>query len=175
MCNFMRPQHLLILFVIFFIAHSTYCQPVFKNDTAFHPFLQTIVTEIDSNYHLQKNADFEMRFWTWISKTMERRLFILSLNSGKWTARLFKKTSFLKDTLFEIPVVQNNLEQLWKKLNKYNLLIIPNEYDLRNKNGNEINNPVHDGISYWFEFITNNNKGAIAIIARKVPARTTNT
>jgi hypothetical protein len=99
-----------------------------------------------------------MRFWTLISKTMERRFFILSLNNGKWTARLFKKTSFLIDTIFEIPIAQNNLEKLWNNLNEHNLLTIPNEYELRDKNGNEINDTMHDGISYWFEFTTKTNK-----------------
>jgi hypothetical protein len=151
----------LLLSIIFFIlltVKSAFSQPIVKNDTTYQPFLQNLVTEIDSNFHLEKNVDFEMRFWTLISKTMERRLFVLSLNKGKWTSRLFKKTNYLIDKLVEVPLSQTNLEKLWKDLNKNNLLTISQEHELRDKKGNEINDPVHDGISYWFEFTSKKNK-----------------
>lgn len=133
-------------------------QPVFENDTSFKPFLQTLVTTIDSNFHLEKDVEFEMRFWTLISKTMERQLFILSFKNNTWNARLFKITTYLSDTLVETPVSQSNLEKLWKNLNKNNILTIPREYDLRDRSGKEIDDPIHDGISYWFEFTTAKNK-----------------
>jgi hypothetical protein len=151
----------LLLSIIFFTLltlKSAFSQPIFKNDTSYKPFSQNLAKEIDSNFHLEKNVDFEMSFWTLISKTMERRLFVLSLNNGKWTARLFKKTYYLTDTLVEVSISQKNLEKLWKNLNKNNLLTISEEFELRDKKGNEINDRVHDGISYSFEFISKKNK-----------------
>jgi hypothetical protein len=157
MRRFMKFFLLLLLFNLL-IAKSMVAQPVFKNDTAFRPFSQQLVTTIDSNFHLKSNADFELRFWTLIAKTLERRLFILYLDNGKWTARLFRKTSFLKDTLVEITVKQDKLKKLRERLNEYKLLTIKNEAELRDKYGNEINDPVYDGISYCFELITGKNK-----------------
>jgi hypothetical protein len=157
MCQSKRPMLFISAFSLL-IVKLAFCQPVFRNDTAFRPFLQNLVVKIDSNFHLEKDADFEMRFWTLISKTMERRLFILSQKNGKWTARLFLKTTYFKDTLTEVSIAQVILEKLWEKLNKYDLLTIPGEYELRDRDGEEINDPIHDGISYWFEFTTKKNK-----------------
>ena len=79
-----------------------------------------------------------MRFWCTYSKTMKRQLFILTLKNNNWTARLFEKTYFQKDTLLEIKINQNDLLELWKKLKENNVLNIPNESELRDKSGKEI-------------------------------------
>lgn len=133
-------------------------QPVFQNDSTFKPFHKSLFNEIDSAFKLDKEAQFELRFWTLSSKTMKRQLFILSLKNSNWTARLFSRTVYQKDTLIEISVIQTNLNKLWKKLKKKNLLTIPREEDLVDKNGNQINDPIHDGVSYLFELISTENK-----------------
>lgn len=145
------------LFVLFTV-NASYCQPKFDNDSTFKPHFSDFVQTIDSSFQLEKNADFELRFWTLIDKTMERKIFILSLKDNVWKARLFKKTSFQKDTLIEIPIAQFNLDKLWKSLNKKGLLNIPAENDLRDRNGKIIDDRIRHGISYRFELMTKNHK-----------------
>jgi hypothetical protein len=157
MWHLMKPILLIILFSTLTLPKG-FSQPVFDNDTSFKPFLTNFVDVLDSTFQLDKNAEFELRFWTLISKTMERRLFILSKKNNMWAARLFKKSYLPKDTLIEILISQTKLDLLWKNLNKGNILEILRGDDLRNKKGTIIDDPIYCGISYLFELMTQKNK-----------------
>lgn len=151
--NFMIARFIFSI-VSYFTLTTCYSQVSLDNDTSYRPLFHSTLKEIDSTFNLSTNADFELRFWSIASKTMERRLFTLTFKGDKVKGRLFKRTIHQKDTLLEIPVNQDNLTDLWEKLKRHNLLFIPDASVLRNKKGEEANLFIHDGIRYSFELIT---------------------
>lgn len=154
----MKITFFILISIVLSFKNNIRAQPVFNNDTSHTSIFESLIHQVDSSFSLEKNVDFELRFWTLISKTAERRLFILYLKDSKWSARFFQKIIFQKDTLKEVPVSQENLEALWKQLKKNRILTLPHEDDLRDKNGKEILDPVYDGHSYRFELLTKKNK-----------------
>lgn len=148
----------LLIFIIAIFTDNIKAQPSFDNDTSYTSIFQSLIQQIDSNFILEKKVDFELRLWTQISKTAERRLFILTLKENKWSARFFQRIIFQKDTLIEVHVSQKNLETLWRQLKKNRILILPDQSDLRDRNGKEILDPIYDGHSYRFELLTREKK-----------------
>jgi hypothetical protein len=154
-----RSISLILLFASFLtFRNNAIAQPTIINDTSFFPTSQILLTEIDNRFHLNKENDFELRVWITFSKTMKRQLFILSHAKNKWTARFFERSIYLADTLLEIRLGQEGLATLWKRLKRRNLLTIPKDYELKDKNGNEIEIPIHDGIAYTFELLSPESK-----------------
>ena len=130
------------LFMLFEFASFThvFCQPIFNNDTSFKASSETLYSIIDSSFNLEKNNDFEMRFWCTYSKTMKRQLFILALKNNNWTARLFEKPYFQKDTLLEIKINQNDLNYICKQK-----LLITNSFYSISADGSAIINQSFPG------------------------------
>jgi len=119
-----------------------------RDDSAFqyHP---SLLKEIDSTFFLEKKNDVEFQLWISHPKMISTRLFILTQKDDKWVARLFEK-NYKADTLVEITINQWGLEKLWQRLNDNKILSIPEEEDLKDKNGKEIDLLIHHGTRYSF-------------------------
>ncbi len=140
----------------------------FKNDTSFRVYSHSLFTVIDSTFQLTKNPEFEIRFWTQFAKTMKRQLFVLSLSKGGiWSGRLFEKTYKDIDTLVEKQVDQSNLKSLWKELRRNNIQELPDENEIRDKSGEEINLRVFHGITVVCELISKQSKRSYRYYAPK--------
>jgi hypothetical protein len=157
-----------LLFIIsFFLTSEGNCQPIFENDSSYYQYNRATLREIKKNFNLETNTDFEFQFWTAYPKTMKTQTLILTLKNNKWKARVFERIRKDQDTLIELPIVQFKLSQLWKRLNRNQICTIPKDEDLRDKNGNEINDPTHDGIFYYFSFVTAKSKRCFSYICPK--------
>lgn len=144
----------ILIIILFSLTSQLYCQPIFENDSSYFQFGQPTLREIKRKFSFETNVDFEFQFWVAYSKTMKTQTLILTQKNNNWTARVFERIRKGQDTLIELSIDQSKLPQLWKRLNKNKICNIPKDEDLRDKNGNEINDPIYDGIFYYFSFVT---------------------
>lgn len=153
-----RMKTLLIILVLLSLQYSSAGQFDFPNDTSFHPFLQTRYNKIDSMFHLIRNNDFELRFWSTYGKNSGWSLFILSYKDSTWSARWFEQTMKGKNVLIEKAISNNSPGKLWKQLTKQNVLTLANSTELKDTTGKDADLPIVCGSSYFINLITPNKK-----------------
>ena len=121
---------------------------------------------LDSLFRLEKNFDFEFRYWETGLTNISTKAFILTLRNKKWSARYFHyNKDWQKDgkSLSEVQVDQSKLDQLWELLVHNNVLTLPSQDSLKNRMvkfvidtaflgfGHEEHFAIDDGILYEFE------------------------
>jgi hypothetical protein len=149
---------LIALALTFIFSQKSQSQVILNNDTSYTPYSDKLIKQIDSTFHLIQQYDFEFRFWIQHAKSVKRQLFILALKDKHWSARLFERTYKGSDTLIELPVKQDGLENLWRKLESNNLLTIKDDSELRDKKGDAPFLKIFDGASFRFELLTASSK-----------------
>jgi hypothetical protein len=156
------------LILSFYFCTSSFGQIDFKADTSSNNTNNVIYHLIDSTFKLDNSFDFQLRFWTFPSLEDYTSIFILSKKNNHWTARFFEFRKLVINKITEISVNQNKLDGLWEKLNKNQILTLPNQWDLRDKfvkfssdttealysEGNERRIAMTDGVQYIFELST---------------------
>ncbi len=137
---------------------SGFSQPVFKNDSLYQPLHTSLLRKIDSTFHLAKNNNFEFRLYVSHPKMIKSQFFILTQKNNLWALRLFEKRYKFDDSLVEISVKQNGLTKLWKALEQNNILTMLDADELKDKDGNGIDDVCYHGTHYFFDLITIINK-----------------
>lgn len=122
---------------------------------------------LDSQYHLDKNYDFQFRLWKHHPESNFDNAFVFTLKDNKWTARYFDRNNNVKSKIVftERPVDQTKVKQLWQLLVEHNVLTLPPQKALKNRFVNykvdtanvQYSNigklDVIDGIAYRFELM----------------------
>jgi len=160
--------------IIFFSLASriySYGQFSFKDDSTDMRIQSGAIEVIDKKFSLQKDYEFELRlfiFPKWSDNKEGLSIFIISLKSSEWKARLFKN-AWSPEQSQEIPLKSNGLDSLWKELDKNNVLTIPLAQNLIDKRGAILIDQLqadNNSILYSFELLT---KDAYRSYAYKCP------
>jgi hypothetical protein len=83
---------------------------------------------IDSILNLEREYDFQFRFWYSTMFTPSTSVFILTLRNKTWSARFFEPNKNWKldgKQVREVIVDQSKLDQLWELLVGNNVLTLP--------------------------------------------------
>ena len=89
---------------------------------------------VDSFFRLEKDYDFQFRFWNAGMMTPSTSVFTLTLRNKKWSARYFKPNLNWKldgKQLVEIAVDQSKLDQLWELLLMNQILTLPTQSTIK--------------------------------------------
>jgi hypothetical protein len=149
-------SRIIIIALFAFTASKSFAQIKFANDTAdYKPF--SYEKGIDSVFHLKNENEFELRFTIRPSSLIpgaKRTLLLMTLNNHLWQARLFQYSNYPQDKYWEISVDTANLDELWTKLLKQNILKIKNGYLLKDEHGEIARTNMKDGITYTIRLIS---------------------
>lgn len=149
-------NRIIIIALFAFTASESFAQITFANDTAdYKPFSYEL--GIDSVFQLKNENEFELRFTIRPSSFVpgaKRTLFLMTQNNHLWHARLFQYSNYPQDKYLEIPVDTVNLDELWTKLFKQNILKIKNQYLLKDERGEIARTNMKDGTTYSFRLIS---------------------
>lgn len=127
----------------------------FKNDPGFRPFYSKNYRSLQKRFNLEKENDFELRYWDLVSVDHRLKLFILSFKDGNWKARFFDD---LLGRPAEVDLVGKNVDSLWLDLQKNNVLVVPDSKELKDSSGKRAYFSVSDGSLHVFDLITPLNK-----------------
>ena len=122
---------------------------------------------IDSLFHLDKNYDFEFRFWSRYLSMNFNNVFIMRLSNNAWTARYFdlNESHGNPKKFTERKVEQSKVDQLWTRLVENKVLTLP---DMRDLDKSMVSYKIDtatlqlygrrtdmtDGVLYGFELLT---------------------
>ena len=151
---FMSKSSFILLMGII-LSNFSFSQFSFVDDSTDSRIQSGAFDEIDKQFKLEKDNDFELRLWTFpgiSDNSSKASLFILSYRIGNWEARLFQDI-WMTGKVKEVPLKKEGLEQLWKQLNENDVLSIPRAYTLLDKKGDMI---IQEnlGTLYSFELLS---------------------
>ena len=123
---------------------------------------------VDSIFKLEKDYDFQFRFWNSGIFTPSTSVFILTQRNKKWSARYFAPNrDWQKDgkQIIEIAVDQSKLDQLWELLVMNDVLALTTQQEIKtpmvkfeidtsnlvNASGRRLS--INDGVLYEFELM----------------------
>lgn len=163
------------IFLFFSLAISihSFGQFTFKDDNTDMRIQGGVMEEIDKKFNLQKDNEFEFRLFILPNRSDNQEglyIFIISFNSGLWKSRLFKN-AWSTEQSQEIPLKSDGLDNLWKELDKNNVINIPLAQTLVDKSGKIVIDQLERGdssILYSFELLT---KDAYRSYAYKCPLK----
>ena len=89
--------------------------------------------KLDKEFNLDKNRDIEFRLWTNPSLVFYRNCFILTKRDSVWNARFFEFKGGQKGNWVETKTKTTNLDSIWKKLIRNQLLTLPTQDSLNNR------------------------------------------
>ena len=147
-------------------SHEISKRVEFVADVKGKNFVNGMDRMLDSVFQLDKNFDFEFRYWETGLIVNSTKVLILAQRNKKWSARYFYyNKDWQKDgkSLAEAQVDQSKLDQLWELLVHNNVLTLPSQDSLKNRMvkyvidtaflgfGHEEHFEIDDGILYEFE------------------------
>jgi hypothetical protein len=154
---------LVAVLTLFFIFGKAQVQ--FHNDSAFKS--SHFDKEVDSVFNIQKDVDFEFRFTIVPSTFIPGRqitFFILTQNHNRWKGRLFKR---INSKYSETPIDSSNLKNLWTQLLNQEVLTMPNDFDLKDKQGEIARTNMKDGTTYYFSLVSKTAKRSYSYYSPK--------
>lgn len=149
---------LIILFVI-----KSFAQIHLKNESGSHPINdKKLEKEINKHFKIPQNCEIEFRLHTLSALTNNSPVFVMRFKDKIWEARLFRKND--NDSWLVEDVNNDGLNELWDKLDKNQVLTLPNQEDIRDKmkifkadttavfkDWGHMQTQIMDGATYHFE------------------------
>jgi hypothetical protein len=164
----MRKGLAIICFFIFNVNLKS--QPAFPNDAKYSPMYESIIDSISNTFSLEKNTDFEFRFWITTNKPYYRvQLFCLYQKNNLWKTRVFEEgwkplndtTNVVKYYLVEHRVPdtsQSALKKLLIVLNRNKYLTNPSLAEVKYQKKGDLSFIMCHCYYYTFELISHINK-----------------
>lgn len=154
---------LTILIIIMLFAIKSSAQINFRNESGSHPINdEKLEKEINKNFKIPQNNELEFRLYTLPTLTTSSSLFVMRLNNKIWEAHLFRKNH--NSSWVAEDVDNNGLDNLWSKLDKNQVLTLPDQEDIKDKmkifkadttavleDWGHMQTQVMDGVIYHFE------------------------
>jgi len=146
-------QRLYIICLVIFVVSKVNAQVKVNNEKSFNPHFIWDINYIDSLYHLEKNNDFELRFFanTYIGKM---KIFILVKKNNNWNARYFESIKDSSVRMIEKEISKENLSLLWDSLSKKGVLKIPASENLKDIKGEPLYANIIHGTVFYFDLLT---------------------
>jgi len=136
------------------LSHDGFAQFEFKYDSI-EKRNQRDIKDIDARYQVYRKGDFQLLFWTLQGQQDRRTLLVLTNENKQWQARYFERQKDNGVPVWkELPIFQEGIEILWKRLQENNVLHLNSSEDIKDFSFH----PVQGGVLYYFELLDKRGK-----------------